>query len=326
MSDPRATWTRLGCLFAVEPAEVEPDLEEAIATALVFVRVDPRLFVGLATWLHRYGSLVDGHLLVRRLTLHPSPEERAVLGALITASSAPSLRGLRGRCQPLTQRAPLFHIMDRPVLRSKVQKEALPEYLKWGFHVDNMVLKPEALRPPSWVLRMNPALRIRALLGANVRAAVVTRLLAKGPAPSLSALARELGRSYPSIHAAVASLVAAGLLEQVASGRALGVRLPDGMADWLADYPGVRPPPIQPVYTAIPTVKGQVKDLRFVSVFGNLSRRRGESLEEGEWQVQYRFEDGGGWLTADTTLRVGEGLSDSVTCDPVNFKKCVVRR
>ena len=63
-----------------------------------------------------------------------------------------------------------------------------------------------------------------------------------------------------------------------------------------------------------------------MSVFGNLTRRRGDLLEEGEWQVQYRFEEGGGWLTANARLRIGEGLSDSVTCDAVSFKKCVVRR
>ncbi len=88
----------------------------------------------------------------------------------------------------------------------------------------------------------------------------------------------------------------------------------------------VEAPPPKPAFTAIPTVKGEVEDLRFVSVFGTLTRRRGDLLEEGEWQVQYRFEAGGGWLTADARLRIGEGLTDSVTCDAVSFKKCVVRR
>ena len=73
-------------------------------------------------------------------------------------------------------------------------------------------------------------------------------------------------------------------------------------------------------------MKGEVEALRFVSVFGNLTRRRGVLLEKGVWKVQYRFEAGGDWLTADARLRIGEGLTDSVTCDAVSFKKCVVRR
>jgi hypothetical protein len=84
--------------------------------------------------------------------------------------------------------------------------------------------------------------------------------------------------------------------------------------------------PPKPTYTAIPTVKGQVEDLRFVSANGSTTRGRGAPLEEGMWKVQYRFEAGGDWLTADARLRIGEGLTDSVTCDAVSFKKCVVRR
>jgi len=84
--------------------------------------------------------------------------------------------------------------------------------------------------------------------------------------------------------------------------------------------------PPKPVYTAIPTVKGQVEDIRFVSADGSSIRRRGTTLDEGEWTVQYRFEAGGDWLTADARLRISAGLNDSVTCDAVSFKKCVVRR
>ena len=63
-----------------------------------------------------------------------------------------------------------------------------------------------------------------------------------------------------------------------------------------------------------------------MSAYGRKTRPRGTPLEAGEWKVQYRFEGGGDWLTADTRLRIGEGLSDSVACDAVSFKKCVVRR
>jgi tRNA A-37 threonylcarbamoyl transferase component Bud32 len=103
-------------------------------------------------------------------------------------------------------------------------------------------------------------------------------------------------------------------------------RVKEVAAPPVAEPDPVEPARPEPAFTAIPIVKGQVEDLRFVSVFGNLTRRRGDLLEEGEWQVQYRFEAGGGWLTADSRLRIGEGLADSVTCDAVSFKKCVVRR
>jgi len=241
MSDLRAVWARLGFMFAVRPAEEELDLEAAIVSALGVARDDSRLFVGVATWLHRYGAFVDGRGLMRQLAPGPSPETSAVLGALITASRAPTLRGLLARCEPLPRQEPLFNIMTVPALHAKVREQALPEYERWGFLVDSMALKPNALRPPSWVLRMNPTLRVRALLGANVRTAIFARVLEKGPPASLSALARELDRSYPSVHSAVRTLVAAGLLERSARGRAASVRVPNEIAAWLADYPGARP-------------------------------------------------------------------------------------
>lgn len=242
MNDLRAIWARLGFMFAVRPAEEEPDLEQAIVSALAVVRDDPRLFVGVATWLHRYGAFVDGHRVVAKLGSESSPETSAVLGALITASAAPSLRGLRARCEPLPQLEPLFRIMASPVLRNRVEQHALPEYEEWGFLVDTLELKSRALRPPSWVLRTNPTLLVRAVVGPGARAAVFDSVLRDGPPPSLAALARGLDRSYPSVHAAVGALVAAGLLERDSRGRAINVRVPEDVAVWLAEYPGAMKP------------------------------------------------------------------------------------
>jgi hypothetical protein len=240
MSEIRSRWTRLGYAFAMAPAEEPAELEATIVSSLPLVRDDARLFVGIATWLHRYGGLVDGHLLARALS-GQGPREKALLGALFAASSCPGLRGWQARWDPLPEEEILFSVMARNrVLRSKVEAGSLPRFRKWGFLVDEFALKPAALRPPSWVLRMNPELKLRAVLGPGLRAEVVSHLLRHGPADSVSALSRSLGRPYPTVHAAVSGLLALGQLSATTRGRSTAVEVPRDIAEWIDSFPGAQ--------------------------------------------------------------------------------------
>jgi DNA-binding transcriptional ArsR family regulator len=227
-------------------ASKSPDVEALLVESLEQLRGDPRLFLGAATWLKVYGALVDGHQLVRLLEERKSATSSALLGALLTASTSPHLKGLLARCQPLLAEEILFDVMaDNPILSSKVEAGALPEIRRWGLLVDDLTLKPDALRPSSWVLRMNPELQIRALLGANLRAAILNRLLQNPTPPSISHLARDLGRSYASVHAAVGALLAAGLVHQEAKGRAQLLRVPEDVSRWLFAYPAALTPKLR---------------------------------------------------------------------------------
>lgn len=245
MSDLRACWSRLGFHYGGEMAASPPQLEELLLASLGEVREDPRLFLGVATWLQSYGFLLDGHHLVK-LRGKISGEHSALLGALLTASSNPHLKGLLGSCEPLGEEEILFRVMEeREVLRERVQTGALPEIRRWGFLVEDLTLKPDALRPSSWVLRQNPELKIRALLGANLRGSVVHHLIEAGRGLSISALAREIRRPYPSVHAAVQALVSVGMLEREEKGRSVLVSVPRDVAAWLMGYPAALAPRVR---------------------------------------------------------------------------------
>lgn len=243
MSDLRSSWSRLGFSFGGEIAASPPNLEGILLTSLQQVRKEPRLFLGAATWLHEYGFLVDGHELIRRLEMATSPPASALLAALVTASSSPHLKGLLSRCEALPEEEILFEVLgQKEVLRAKVTAAAIPGIRRWGLLVDDLELKPNSLRPSSWVLRMNPELRIRALLGANLRAALLYRLLTGSSPSSLSSLARELGRSYPAVHSAIGALRTAGLIQCETSGRSIHVRVPSDIKAWLSRYPATLAP------------------------------------------------------------------------------------
>lgn len=244
MADLRARWSRLGFSFGSEMAKTSPDLEALLVESLEHFRGDSRLFLGAATWLKSYGSLVDGHRLAQLLEERVTPLTSAILGALLTAASSPHLKGLLARCQALETEELLFEVMaTNPVLRSKVEAGAFPEIRRLGLLVDDLTLKPDALRPTSWVLRQNPELQVRALLGANLRASVLNHLLGSPTtSPSISRLARDLGRSYPSVHAAVGALLSAGLVHQEARGREQILSVPEDVSRWLSAYPAALAP------------------------------------------------------------------------------------
>ena len=238
MTDLRPAWSRLGFSFGGEVASSASNLEAILVASLQQARGDSRLFLGAATWLHSYGFLVDGYDLVRRMGKTFSPPHSSLLAVLVSASSSPHLKGLLAHCEALPEEEILFDVMQQnEILRTKVTSSAIPRIRQWGLLVDDLELKPDSLRPISWVLRMNPELRIRALLGANLRAAVLNRLLTGPPPSSLSSLARELDRSYPSVHAATGALLAAGLIHRETSGRAIRIHVPSEISDWLSSYP-----------------------------------------------------------------------------------------
>jgi len=128
---------------------------------------------------------------------------------------------------------------------------------------------------------------------------------------------------YPFVYALPRKAAPAASVKPVVDEASAPVEKEEAQAEDVAE----EAPLAEPTFTAIPMVKGQSEGLRFVSVSNPADvRMPGVPLLEGEWQVQYRFEADGDWLTADANLRIGEGLKDSVTCDAVSFKKCVVRR
>lgn len=169
-------WARVGVLFDAAPAPRPVDLEGLVVETAAVARADERLFVMAASWLAAYHFLVDGAKLARSIRDHMAGGDgaevaSAVTGALLAlartaAPHAAALAAGVAECRPLAPTGdpgplpPLFTILnDHPGLLALVRREALPLYAAWGFAHNDRTLKPNAIRPLSWVLRHAPELR-----------------------------------------------------------------------------------------------------------------------------------------------------------------------
>jgi len=234
--DVRASWVRLGVNVSGAPSPTPVDLEALLLETAKLVRTDARLFWGVASWLHVYGNLVDGRLLSNMLSKTPPP---AAFAALVIASECPQLTALLRRCKPTAPPLPLFEVMTTSnILRDKVTRAHLPQFAAWGFLVDEVQLRPEALRPATWLYRNNHALLIRAILGAGLRAQILTVLIDDGAPSTASDLARRLGRQYASVHGTLGCLRLSNLVDVERCGNRLVYSVPTAVIDWLLAFPG----------------------------------------------------------------------------------------
>jgi hypothetical protein len=208
-------WTRLGVLFNTAPATARVDLEQLIVDTARVTRSDERLFVMAASWLAEHHHLVDARRLGRRLNAvdaSTSATAGAMLAMAVQATTGPTaLAAAMTHCRPLTVPEPLFPVMaQHPGLLALVKVEMLALFAAWGFWHNDAVLKRNAIRPISWLLRHCPELRIRALFGTGLDAEVV-ELVTTTPR-TVAEIARETGASYAATHAAVMRLQGRGLL------------------------------------------------------------------------------------------------------------------
>lgn len=240
MIELRAQWSRLGVGYTIEAAKEPVDLEGLILRTASVVSRDARLFWGAASWLKRYGELVDGRRLGRKLGKDVGS---AHLAALVIASEAPALKGLLTKCRPLRKHRPLFDVMaSSPVLRDKVEKGALPEFRRWGLLLDELSLNLDSLRPVSWVLRQNRGLLIRAVLGASLRAELFDTLLARAMPLTASELRRLHERQYASVHASLSALELTNWVSRRQEGNRILYWIPEDIRNWIEHFPGAQPP------------------------------------------------------------------------------------
>src|SRR5687767_14634029 len=83
MNTVTSQWSRLGAMFAVEPAARTPDLERLLLDTARLAGDNARLFILAASWLTRYGAFVAKHRLSRMILEELEPEHRPTLGLLL---------------------------------------------------------------------------------------------------------------------------------------------------------------------------------------------------------------------------------------------------
>lgn len=228
-TDTARSWARLGIAFGARPAPHEPDLERLLLASARELPRNGRLLPTIATWLAEYGNAVARHRLARLAAVELEPEDGAALGLLLDAAAASGgpadLAGLVGH-RPVVPARPLSEEFRRtPALTAIAEGTASALSRRWGLWTPEITLKPDALRPASWLLAHNPSYRDRLLRKGDLRCSIVEALRHDAPdgrTRSEAELARLAGATRAAVRKALADLVREGdvaILPRAANGR-----------------------------------------------------------------------------------------------------------
>lgn len=213
-----AAWARLGIAWNIPPARQTPHLETLLIQSMAFVPTNARLPVLLANWLSVYWRCV-GRDSLRTLAQSASPRDQATLGLLLDTADqwlpTPVFRGLTQTLIPVANPEPLL-LADqaRPALARLAEIEASPISRRWGLWCLPIEPKPDAIRPPSWVLKTNPTLRMRSLFKGSLKTSLLSALetLAPAAAPAtVTTLARHCAVTRKAVYEALADLQFSGM-------------------------------------------------------------------------------------------------------------------
>ncbi len=176
-----ARWGALGAGFDAPLGAGTPDLERLLLDTARHAPRMARLFIMAATWLHEHGEMVAQHRLRRLIRDELEPEHHATLGLLLDLAQKntrkPEFASTLKRLTPATEPSPLFAVEARtPARRALALKRASDRSKRWGRWCAPIELKPDALRPASWILRRHPALRTRCDFRGDLRASVLAAL------------------------------------------------------------------------------------------------------------------------------------------------------
>lgn len=221
-------WTRAGAMFDAEPSAQTPDLERML---LDTARLSPqmsRLFILVATWLNNYGSLIAKHRLKRLIREELAPRHQPALGLLLDIAQ----QGQKNRfafvirdLQPAQAPAPLFDIQRKyPSAIRKARMQSSQIAKRWNIWMGPFEFKPDAIRPPLWLMRHNPGFMLRADFKGDLRASTVVSLWHdQGAGRSELALSRATGGSRQQIRESLKDLELTGRIERVQDGNRNGV-------------------------------------------------------------------------------------------------------
>jgi len=227
-------WAQLGVLFGCEPSGETPDLERVLLETARRAPENARLLPLAATWLVEYGHFVARHRLKRLAQQELDADAQAVLGLLIegaVANGATRDLLIAGEgCRARAEAGPLSLVQrDGAALAAIARRHASEASLRWGVWAPAVVLKRDALRPVTWLLRENPGYRERIVRKGDLRVSILESLrrdVGREGAPSESALTRLAGATRTAVRKALAALELEGEVEVgEVRGRERAVRL-----------------------------------------------------------------------------------------------------
>ncbi len=215
-----ARWTRAGAGFSAKPASRSPDLERLLLDTARHAHSDPRLLDMAFTWLCSYGDLIAKHRLCMMIADDLEVDARPVMGLLLDLfreqTGADRFNAAIRTCKPAIKARPLFDVYRRnPSAQSLLRRRASAASRRWRVLIQPIEPHLDALRPADWVMRANPAYRLRALFKGDARASILEVLRNSPDAGSSEVeLARQCGLARAALRYALNDLELIGAVDR----------------------------------------------------------------------------------------------------------------
>lgn len=214
-------WARVGVLFGCEPSRRTPDLERLLIDTARKCPDNARLLPLAVTWLVEYGQFVARHRLKRLVQTELEPEPQAILGLLIEEAvrlgATRELLIVSEECFPLLPAVPLSRVQrDQASLAHVSERRASDVSQKWGVWTPPVELKPDAVRPVTWLLDQNTEYRERIIRKGDLRVSIIETLRRDVPGQivaSEAALSRLSGATRAAVRKALDALRLEGLVD-----------------------------------------------------------------------------------------------------------------
>jgi hypothetical protein len=208
-----AKWIKLGWNGTGKPYPGFVDPERLIVETTHVGRHEGRLLKAMLTWVRDYHDLINAQRLLHFIEGADLP----VLGAVFEIAAhhvgnSQRLQTVIKHCRPYKTPQVLFREADEFGVYQKSRKEfAKKEYLKWGLYCTMIEFYEDAMFKRNHVLKNNPLLALRALIGPNIRSEIFF-MLGKSARIHIKALAEKLGYAYSAVYNEVMSMVLNGFL------------------------------------------------------------------------------------------------------------------
>lgn len=230
-------WIRLGWEGTGDPYKGFVDPERVIIETTHIGRHEGRLFKAMITWIRDFHDLINVQRLLHFIEDGDLPVLGAAFDIAIQHGADHRLQTVLNHCKPYGEPQILFKNGDEFGVYADNQKEfGRQEYTKWGLYGTMIEFYDDAMLDRKKVLKKNPLLALRALIGPNIRSEIlfelehVTRI-------HIRALAQKIGYAYSAVYNEVMSMAANGFLTVEVYGRTRVLTMRDTMSVFLSKIP-----------------------------------------------------------------------------------------
>ncbi len=230
-------WIKLGWAGVGKPYKGFVDPERLLVETTHLGRYEGRLFKAMLTWIRDFHDLINVQRLLRFIEDADLPVLGAAFDIAMQNRAGHRLQTVLNHCKPYGTLQVLFKTGDKFGVFDENQKEfGKKEYLKWGLYCTMVEFYDDAMLDRNALLKNNPLLALRALIGPNIRSEILFELEYKTRI-HIRALAQRIGYAYSAVYNEVMNMVSNGFLTIESYGRVKVLTMNAKMINFLAKIP-----------------------------------------------------------------------------------------